>query len=119
MFNTARVEALELDNLSETAKATMYSAAAGHESRGAHAHSDFPQRDDEPWMKHTLWFLEGNRPGYKHRVPKTMTVVTFKNKAQNFGPLVIVTVTHTQISGTRTLTRHSAQHPKTGEWGGG
>jgi succinate dehydrogenase / fumarate reductase, flavoprotein subunit len=59
VFNTARVEALELDNLIETAKATMYSAAARHESRGAHAHSDYPQRDDEQWMKHTLVVLGG------------------------------------------------------------
>ena len=45
-FNTARVEALELDNLIETAKATIVSAAARQESRGAQARSDFPERDD-------------------------------------------------------------------------
>ncbi len=84
VFNTARVEALELDNLIETAKATMYSAAARTESRGAHAHSDHPQRDDEQWMKHTLWFSEGNRLDYKPVVTKPLTVETFKPKARTF-----------------------------------
>ena len=46
MFNTARVEALELDNLIETAKATIVSAEARRESRGAQARSDYPNRDD-------------------------------------------------------------------------
>jgi len=84
VFNTARVEALELDNLIETAKATMYSAAARTESRGAHAHSDHPQRDDEHWMKHSLWFSEGNRLDYKPVVTKPLTVETFKPKARTF-----------------------------------
>ncbi|HAD06442.1 MAG TPA: succinate dehydrogenase/fumarate reductase flavoprotein subunit, partial [Anaerolineaceae bacterium] len=53
----ARVEALEVANLVEVAKATMVSAAARKESRGAHAHSDFPNRDDENWLKHTLAWL--------------------------------------------------------------
>ena len=65
MFNTARVEALELDNLIETAKATIVSAEARRESRGAQARSDYPERDDVNWLKHTLWYRDGNRLEYK------------------------------------------------------
>ncbi len=64
-FNTARVEALELDNLIETAKATVVSAEARRESRGAQARSDYPNRDDANWLKHTLWYRDGNRLEYK------------------------------------------------------
>ncbi|MFZ9679521.1 MAG: FAD-binding protein, partial [Quisquiliibacterium sp.] len=84
VFNTARVEALELDNLIETAKATMVSAEARKESRGAHAHRDFPDRDDANWIKHSLWFSEGNRLDYKPVNMKPMTVETFEPKTRTF-----------------------------------
>lgn len=56
VFNTARIEALELDNLMMVALATALSADARQESRGAHAREDFPKRDDAKWLKHTLYF---------------------------------------------------------------
>lgn len=59
VFNTARIFALELDNLVETAYATAVSAITRTESRGAHSREDFPSRDDANWIKHTLYFPDG------------------------------------------------------------
>ena len=62
------VEALELQNLMLQAVATMHSARYRTESRGAHAREDFPERDDENWMKHTLCWVDGQlRPGIGDR----------------------------------------------------
>lgn len=58
-FNTSRIEALELDNLMETALATAVSANDRTESRGAHARYDFPERDDKNWLKHSIYFADG------------------------------------------------------------
>ncbi len=58
VWNSDLVEALELDNLMGNAMATMASAEARPESRGAHAHDDYPDRDDENWMKHSLCYVD-------------------------------------------------------------
>jgi succinate dehydrogenase / fumarate reductase flavoprotein subunit len=84
VFNTARVEALELANLIEVAKATMISAEARKESRGAHAHSDFEHRDDENWMKHSLFYSDDHRLEYKPVKMKPLTVESVPPKARTF-----------------------------------
>jgi succinate dehydrogenase / fumarate reductase, flavoprotein subunit len=84
VFNTARVEALELENLIETAMATIVSAEARKESRGAQARSDFPGRDDKSWMKHTLWYKEGNRMEYKPVHLKPLSVETMEPKVRTY-----------------------------------
>jgi succinate dehydrogenase / fumarate reductase flavoprotein subunit len=84
VFNTARIEALEVENLIEAAQATIVSAAARPESRGAHAHDDFPNRDDVNWMKHTLWYAEGSRLDYKPVQLKPLTVDSVPPKVRTF-----------------------------------
>lgn len=65
VFNTERVTALELDNLMATAFASAQSALARTESRGAHSREDYPKRDDENWIKHTLYFQNGDQIDYR------------------------------------------------------
>src|SRR5260364_25373 len=84
VFNTARIEALELDNLIEVARATMISAAARTESRGAHAHRDYPKRDDQHWLRHTLWYSVNDRLEYKPVQLKPLTVESIPPKARTF-----------------------------------
>ncbi len=84
VFNTARVEALELDNLIETAKATVVSAEARRESRGAQARSDYPERNDTDWLKHTLWYRDGNRLDYKPVNLKPISVDSFPPKTRTY-----------------------------------
>ncbi len=56
VFNTARIEALEFDNLMEVALATAFCCENRLESRGAHSREDYPKRDDKHWLKHTVFF---------------------------------------------------------------
>jgi succinate dehydrogenase / fumarate reductase flavoprotein subunit len=84
VFNTARIEALELENLVETAMATVVSAEARKESRGAQARSDYPDRDDAHWLKHSLWYKDGNRLAYKPVHLKPLSVDSFEPKVRTY-----------------------------------
>lgn len=94
VFNTARIEALEVANLYEVAKATMLSAALRHECRGAHSVLDYERpadddyaplgRNDHEWMKHTLWYSEGNRVIYKPVRKKPLTVDYCEPRVRTF-----------------------------------
>lgn len=94
VFNTARVEALEVENLIEAAQATIVSAAARRECRGAHTVSDYERpaddkvaplgRDDANWMKHSLWYSEGSRLAYKPVKLKPLSVESVPPKVRTF-----------------------------------
>ena len=81
-FNTARLEALELDNLLEVAEATAVAAEHRKESRGAHARDDFQERDDENWLHHSMYYADGKRVNKRevNFAPKTMEA--FEPKAR-------------------------------------
>ena len=84
VFNTARVEALELDNLMEVANATMQAANNRKESRGAHARADFAERDDANWLSHSLYYKNGHQLVYKPVRLKPLTVEPFVPKARTY-----------------------------------
>jgi succinate dehydrogenase / fumarate reductase flavoprotein subunit len=91
IFNTARIEALEVENLIESAQATIVSAAARTESRGAHTVNDYGDtpahpngRNDEVWMKHTLWHSASNSLSYKPVNLKPLTVESIPPKVRTF-----------------------------------
>ncbi|MDP1938267.1 MAG: succinate dehydrogenase flavoprotein subunit [Hylemonella sp.] len=94
VFNTARIEALEVENLMEAAQATMTSAAARRECRGAHTVNDYERpaddaqfplgRNDAEWMKHTLWDSATNSLSYKPVNLKPLTVASVPPKVRTF-----------------------------------
>jgi len=94
VWNTARMEALEVDNLIEVAQATMVSAAARHECRGAHTVDDYEHpadhptaplgRDDVNWLKHTLWHSQTNSLTYKPVTMKPLSVDSIPPKVRTF-----------------------------------
>ena len=83
-FNTARIEALELENLFEVARATAISAEARPESRGAHARDDFRERDDENWLCHSLYFPEDKKVGKRGVNFSPKTVDTFEPSVRSY-----------------------------------
>ena len=91
IFNTARIEALEVENLIESAEATIVSAAARHESRGAHSVNDYGDtpahpngRNDTDWHKHTLWHSASNSLTYKPVQMIPLTVDSLPLKVRSF-----------------------------------
>jgi succinate dehydrogenase / fumarate reductase flavoprotein subunit len=84
VFNTARIEALELENLMDVAIATMMSAQRRQESRGAHSRIDYPERDDVNWLRHSLYHKHTNSVDYKPVRMKPLTVETFPPKPRTY-----------------------------------
>ena len=80
VFNTARIEALELQNLIEVASATISTAKNRHESRGAHSRADFPKRDDESWLQHSLYNPKDESISYRPVKIKPLSVDPFPLK---------------------------------------
>src|SRR5210317_1988377 len=83
-FNTARIEALELQNLFEVAEATAISAEVRTESRGAHAREDFQERDDENWLCHSMYYPDTKSVGKRGVNFKPRTVPTFEPKIRTY-----------------------------------
>jgi succinate dehydrogenase / fumarate reductase flavoprotein subunit len=79
-FNIARIEALELENLVDVGMAIILSALHRRESRGAHSRPDYPERNDRQWLKHSLYFRDGDAMDYKPVRTRPLTVQGFPPK---------------------------------------
>ncbi len=84
VYNTARLEALELQNLFEVAEATAIAAEERKESRGAHARDDFPDRDDENWLCHSVYYPADKSVGKRDVNFTPKTVDTFQPKIRTY-----------------------------------
>ena len=84
IWNSDLMEAMELANLMGNAMTTIVGAEARHESRGAHAHEDHPDRDDVNWLKHTLAWCDADGSVRLDYRPVTLTTLT--NEVQSFPP---------------------------------
>jgi succinate dehydrogenase / fumarate reductase flavoprotein subunit len=84
VFNTARIEALELENLMGVARATLVSALNRTESRGAHSREDYPERDDAHWLKHSLYSRENDQLDTKPVRLKPLSVESIKPKVRTY-----------------------------------
>ena len=84
VFNTARIEAMELENLVDIGLATVTSALERRESRGAHSRIDYPDRDDQRWLKHSLFSLDELKMDYKPVRMKPLTVDSFPPKKRTY-----------------------------------
>ena len=83
-FNTARVEALELQNLFEVAEATAITANERKESRGAHARDDYPERDDDNWLKHSIYFSSSKSVSQRDVNFQPNTVQAFEPEVRSY-----------------------------------
>lgn len=84
VYNTARIEAMELENTMLVAAATLHSAIARTESRGAHARDDYQERDDANWIRHTLYYADDDRLDYRPVQMKPLTVESFPPKKRTY-----------------------------------
>ena len=83
-FNTARIEALEMQNLFEVAEATAITANERKESRGAHARDDFTERDDDNWLKHSIYFAETKEVSKRDVNYRPKTVQAFQPMVRSY-----------------------------------